>query len=297
MVSTKRENVLEPAIFANIPEVMSAANSTPQNVEWVEDTGKSTIFDANKSSPSFNLLSLFKTITIPTWMTAIGAGCFSGSEWENLEHINIPNTISSIGSGAFIGCAAMKELTIPGSVRTIGSSWIHPNLEKLTIDDGLEEIGPGFISGDAALLKELKLPSTLKKIGSGAMGGCLLLTSLELPEGLTYIGGGCMLNGITYISIPGSVQTMEGGAFSGCKALKKVDIQEGVPEIRSGVFVNCAALEEVNIPASVETIGTENGGAFSGCTALTEININKPENSIEGAPWGAPETCKINWLG
>lgn len=189
----------------------------------------------------------------------------------------------------------MKELTIPGSVKSIGSSWTHPNLEKLTIEDGLEEIGSGFVLGDACQLRELTLPSTLKKINSGAMGGCPLLTSLELPEGLTYIGGGgCMLNGITYISIPGSVQTMEGGAFSGCKALKKVDIQDGVPEISGGVFINCAALEVVSIPASVSTIGDD---SFSGCTALTEININKPENSIDGAPWGAPETCKINWKG
>lgn len=53
------------------------------------------------------------------------------------------------------------------------------------------------------------------------------------------------------------------------------------------------SLKEISIPSSCTTIGES---AFSGCNDLEKISIDKKENSISGAPWGAPKGLRVvNW--
>ena len=73
-----------------------------------------------------------------------------------------------------------------------------------------------------------------------------------------------------------------------------VDIPNGVTDIGSGAFTYCFNIRTVNIPSTVTTIYSS---VFSPCGSLTKVTINKPEGSIAGAPWGAPETTQIIWTG
>jgi len=50
--------------------------------------------------------------------------------------------------------------------------------------------------------------------------------------------------------------------FSGDMQIKRVTLGEGITHLGSAAFENCSALESVNLPASVESIGE---GAFAGC--------------------------------
>ena len=53
-------------------------------------------------------------------------------------------------------------------------------------------------------------------------------------------------------------------------------------------------LKIIKIPSTFTTISDV---ALGNCTSLEKIIINKPENSIAGAPWGAPATCEVIWNG
>ena len=97
---------------------------------------------------------------------------------------------------------------------------------------------------------------------------------------------------IEKIQIPSSVTSIGSHAFDNCNLLTKIEIPNSVINIGERAFASCYLLEEINIPTSVITIEEE---AFAFNFALKTINIAKPENSIEGAPWQAPETTKINW--
>lgn len=268
-------------------------------IEWVDEIPEGmTTFDPNWSHTStYNMAALVKSIRIPYGTTTIMGGSFGGAgdnldPWPNLEHIYIPDTVTEIQGGVFFNCSKLKELTIPGSVKTVGAGMFPSSLEKLTIEAGIEELPGGFLGG-AFGLKVLNLPSTLKRIGSG-MGCQAPIESLTLPDGLISIGGGgCSFPKITYVSIPGSVQELSGGAFAGCESLVKVDIQEGATGFGDDAFSACTALAEINIPNSVTVIPET---AFESNTGLTTINIDAEPDSIAGAPWGAPDTCTINWL-
>ena len=75
--------------------------------------------------------------------------------------------------------------------------------------------------------------------------------------------------------------------------VSSITIPNGVTNISDGAFSSCTALTSIDIPNSVTRIGDY---AFDGCTSLTSITINKPEGSITGAPWGAPNAT-VNWVG
>jgi hypothetical protein len=56
--------------------------------------------------------------TIPSGVTTIGDGAFSGC--ESLTGVTIPSGVTTIGFGAFWGCESLTSVTIPSSVTTIG---------------------------------------------------------------------------------------------------------------------------------------------------------------------------------
>ena len=80
-------------------------------------------------------------------------------------------------------------------------------------------------------------------------------------------------------------------AFEGATALTNITIPSSIMKIGSSAFSGCTSLSNITIPSSVIDIGND---AFEGCTNLTQITVNKAENSISGAPWGAPNAT-VTW--
>ncbi len=117
---------------------------------------------------------------------------------------------------------------------------------NVSLSEGLTNIGQNTCNGDVNL-KEIKLPSTVTKIGSGAFWGTAI-TTIDLPAGLTEIGS---------------------EAFYECKELTEVSVPSGVTELKE-TFKSCSALTSVTLSDGLETIGLN---AFGGCTSLTEITI------------------------
>ena len=58
-------------------------------------------------------------------------------------------------------------------------------------------------------------------------------------------------------------------------------------------------LKTLYVPSNVMTFQVSSGdvSVFRNNTSLEKIIINKPENSISGAPWGAPDTTQVVWTG
>lgn len=265
-------------------------------------------------------------IEIPSSVTSIGSSAFSS--FKSLQEVVIPHSVASIGEIAFWDCTSLTQITIPNSVETLGHTCFSteyggslesvtfeapcqltslPNecfsyqaLESIVIPDSITSIGNSCFSS-CRNLQSVVLPSSLTELGDDAFSSCNFET-IELPNSLTTIGewcfGGCIH--LAQITIPASVETIGGGAFS-CygqdeSALESITFEtpSSLTSIGMQVFQDQKHLQSITIPASVETIGEE---CFDGCEALETITINKPEDSIEGAPWGAPETTQIIWNG
>ena len=113
------------------------------------------------------------------------------------------------------------------------------------------------------------------------------VTDVYICEGITNTGkypftGGTELKNIHMAT---TINTLGEGTFMLCNGLDRYVIPNSVTTIGNCAFYGCTGLTSITIPNSVTTIGN---GAFYGCTGLTSITIKKAKNSIENAPWEAP---------
>ena len=218
-----------------------------------------------------NMTSLLNLDISDTDCTTIPDGAFQSN--GTLMGIKLPQSLQSIGGNAFNGCRALcGSITLPETVETVGD-YAFQNcrlLEEILFSGSLARIGDSAFNG-CSRLQSAYIPDSVEKIGSYAFSGCNSLTELSLPDGLTSINDSCFENcGITQLKFPSALVSIGNNAFnssdleivdlSGCLELK---------EIKDRAFISCSSLKTVNLPASLERIGTE---AFSDCKALAHIS-------------------------
>lgn len=194
---------------------------------------------------------------------------YIGNSEEKIKNVVIPPTVSSIPDDLFKSCESIEELTIPTSVVKIGNTAFSgcKNLRKArfgsieslcNIDFGSGSIpftqGLQLYIGDSEEeIREIIIPSTVKKITDYLFSQCKTLERVTMSEGITSIGA---------------------GSFQGCENLVSVIIPEGIESIGSSSFLDCYRLANVTIPNSVSFIGDK---AFYNVELLEFVSTTVPQ--------------------
>ena len=192
----------------------------------------------------------------------------------NVEELHLPNTLTKMSGWGFNRFSKLKELAIPGSMRVFDFSLQNmASLEKLTFEEGVEELAANMMVSGCDKLKEINLPSSLKLISqSGAFSGASALESIELPEDVVFgdstTGMFSDCTSLTSIVLPKSLTKIPTGYFSGCTSLTSVTATSEIAEVGPKAFKNCSSLPEVSFPGTLTSIGYS---AFEGCENLTSI--------------------------
>jgi len=250
---------------------------------------------------AFVYCSGIKEIILPESLTTIGVGVFQGcssmktlyfgknvstiGKWliwggtdsldtllvhqDNLTFYSKQNCVIVEETGTIIlGC---KNSVIPtlARVQTIGEfAFVGCTIESITIPSNITLIDYAAFQS-CEQLKEITFSEGLTTIGNYAFHGCKSLVSVDLPDTLTWIGlsfDHCSsLTSITF----GANQTWT-GAFSYCDSLEEVTIPATIQSISSSAFEFCKNLKKVNIASGVTTIASE---AFYYCTSLVSITL------------------------
>ncbi len=151
-------------------------------------------------------------------------------------------------------------------------------ITKIVIEKGVKSIGYAAFK-DCSEVSHVVIDDSVVKIGSDAFYGCKKLSSIDIPNSVTNLGGGAFKNciSLTEISIPNSVTEIKNSTFWNCTNLTNVTIEEDskIQYIRDYAFKGCASLKHIDIPESLQTIGTS---AFESCNSLESISL---PNSIE----------------
>ncbi len=206
---------------------------------------------------------------------------------------------------SYYGDAA--EVVVPAeiqgvSVRRIGRAAFERNWNLLGVDlpDGLEEIEENAFH-ECRGLRSVRIPASVKTIGSRAFAWCNLL-NLTLPPGLKRIALATFQHntGLRSVVVPDAVEAIDefafnqndslqslifvaglksigASAFSDCPSLQSVEIPDTVREIGNFAFNRCKSMSRVTIGTGVRTIGMH---AFGGCDNLSDIRINEGVESI-----------------
>lgn len=173
---------------------------------------------------------------------------------------------------------------------TLYANWVNEDdgvpFTYVTLDDGTIEIRsytgkrryitvPEEIEGKAVSsigefafegetrLREVRLPSRLRRIRTGAFAGCTNLYKIDIPASVTEIGASAFSNAVRL------------GTFA-------IPADSNLISIGDNAFANCTKLRRVDLPASLKSV---NGSVFFGTTSNMEINVaskNKHFVSIDG---------------
>jgi hypothetical protein len=224
-------------------------------------------------------------------LTVTGIGEDAFYEDIGVTNVTIPGSVTSIGVGAFYG-SGLTAVTVPGSVTSIGVLAFEDcgSLSNATLANGVISIGASAFSG-CSLLTNITIPSSVISIGSYAFFACYWLTNITLPNGLISIGDGGFYecSRLANINIPASVTSIGEDAFNSCFSLTAitVDAQNSFYSSVDGVLYDKSGATLIQapgglgggftLPTSVTSIAED---AFQNCNGLTSFTIPGSVTSI-----------------
>ncbi len=224
--------------------------------------------------------------TIPAGVKMILPNAFKDCA---ITTVTIPDSVVSIGEKAFEGCNSLVSMTLPSvsSLKTLFNNSVPQTLTSITV---VGDTVSASAFKDCKYITAVTISESVKTIKNYAFENCTGLVSLTLSEGLVTIEGsafkGCeKLEGVT---IPSSVESIGGSAFENCKAMTFVTFGNGEDEsclklIEIYAFKACAALTEITLPTSLETIKS---GAFEDCSGLTQMTVPFVGEGKDGSGYG-----------
>lgn len=165
------------------------------------------------------------------------------------------------------------------------------------------------------VLKEIRLGSQIRHIGTGSfaqcrklesvVGGCRIvfigkkafedcfsLKKIRLPETLRFLGAGAFENcrNLENIRIPGKCTNVAKRAFSGCSRLHEVLLEEGILRLSENCFSGCRELKEVTLPESLREV---QAFAFKDCISLESVYAGADTVFDENAFADCPRVCVL----
>jgi hypothetical protein len=165
---------------------------------------------------------------------------------------------------------SLRQCCLYGRLRGIDMS------DVIAENDSMPDMALGHMSS-LSILKNIRLPKTMRVIGPRALKWCISLEHVELPPNLKRIGYETFYYCISlrHIDLPASLEKIDDSAFYFGR-LEDVTIPEGLIDLGSHAFCGNINLKTVRIPARVPNLGW---GAFRGCWALEQAFL-PPETEV-----------------
>ena len=237
--------------------------------------GAITITKPLVNSP-LGLLDLAKPVEGDGAIVAIANNAFKDS--TALRELTLPDTLKTIGSTVFSGCQALGgDVVVPDSVTSIGVQAFQScsSLKTVRLGAGITSVPGNCFQYDSSL-ERVEMGDGVASIGNYAFRDCSSLVSISplLPAATASLGSaafsGCgKLAGEVFFATNGAAASFAGGqAFYNCKAVTGAAIGAGVTEIPAQTFSGCAALRRVRTGDGVTTVGQQ---AFQNCTSLETV--------------------------
>ena len=143
------------------------------NIQYeLDNTNKeATLLYSYKKDEDVEIPKTIKKNETIYWVTRVHAGCFEGN--KNIKSVKIPTSVSELGKGCFSGCSALNLLVFYNDEKS--------NLLTRSVDSqeaSLKRIDDYCFEGCSSLTA-LELPSSTKYIGISAFSGCSSLSILK----------------------------------------------------------------------------------------------------------------------
>lgn len=233
-------------------------------------------------------------------VVAIAPRAFEGC--AALRRVILPESLRQIGEMAFSGCSHLRLLTIPGGVQRVGTLAFAKcsQLERVRIEPGVVQLGPSCFSKCAAL-KRVEMPASVTQIGGGAFFGCskeLRLYGAEDAPAAQY----ARLNGLTFDfqSWKDDEELVlceeEDGTLTVLGARQTAPHRIEIPTeicgrrvaaIAPKAFFASGTLEQLVVGGGVREIGES---AFFGCRQLVSVSFERGLEQLKDSAFAGCES-------
>lgn len=259
----------------------------------------------------FSECNKLKNVTIGEGITAVGDSAFSKTA---VEKIILPSTVIVVRSDAFRECRQLREVILNDGLKTIAESAFKQteNLSEISIPDSVKHIGSGCFacSGIKSVklpensaftsilwetffgcknLKTVKLPDSVNVIDDYAFSECTSLRSINLDKVQVIDSSAFAKTALEYITL--SARKIGSGAFAQCENLKKADLSGiGTKKLDSRLFFECMNLNKISLPKNqIKIFG---GGCFYH-TAIKEITFDTEQITVGLNAFGKTNLKKV----
>ena len=201
---------------------------------------------------------------------------------QTVEHDGTTFTVTALSASAFESCTTVTNLTLPPTVRVIGSyCFYNCNFTALQLPDSLRTIGDNAFL--YSCVTSLHLPACFEGYGECAFWA-RNLASVTVDEanprfrsidGWLYSKDSLTLcivpTGVSgSVSVPSYVRHLGMMAFGFCGHITSVSLPEGLESIGDFAFNCCATVNNIVIPSTVTCIGI---CPFSYCPQMDNLSI------------------------
>lgn len=175
----------------------------------------------------------------------------------------LPAGLEEIEEQAFCECG-LESFVAPAGLRLLahGAFADCKRLERVELNEGLEVLGRPGAAGvgvfAGARMNRLRLPSTLRKIESGALQYCGSVPDLFLPDGLAKIGRSCFGGSRVFrVRLPASLEEIGESEADFCACFGRVFVDADCPlagrlRARKNVVVVPSGTSRADLPETLK---------------------------------------------
>lgn len=270
---------------------------------------------------AFSMCKAVQNIALGNGLKTIGARAFYGCENINsvvlggrieevggyafgacvsLYSAEVSDSVLSLGEGAFMGCSTLAEVSLGANLQRIGvnafkDTQLWNEQESMVYADGW------FLAPQKNTMLIYNVAAGTRGIAESAFYGCNSFIQITLPNSVEIIGDNAFKNCAELVKVvTGSgVKVIGASAFEGCAKLLYVRLCEynvdthtegksSVQEIKDRAFYGCARLVNINLPDTVETVGSRafrNSGLYAAATGVVYagnwvVDVNSASGKI-----------------
>ena len=212
----------------------------------------------------YNLLS----VSLPTSLLKIDDYAFS--RCISLKSIYIKENCYEIGNYAFVNCYFLIDFIMPDTVCSIGNDAFINNFYNTITVYSVNGYIADYLFEDQSIY-HLYLGNQIYELGEKSFSSISNLIDISLSDEVENIGVLCFFgdeNLQIYVRFADGI--IDDGVFKDCNTVSRFFIESGIHTISEHSFDSCKALERMDLPNTIQSIGSY---AFYDCNSMTYINI------------------------